>query len=421
MAHNRLGFEIVVATLLPVFGVSGVLAQVDSISLQQATELALKQNQIVAVADLDVQQSASHLREVQSARYPQLSLRSHYLCAPDYGYSDIVTNGGEYGLQLGAGIPLYDGGVRSTTIHQASNAIDRSSVALQKTKAELMFDVRSAYYELAHTLNELRIRKETVGRLTDYVSFLTRLQQGGGAGAGDVLKARVELSKAATELESAHRLVRKGMLELNKLIGNPLEKEIRITENEPADTSALPVFSIENNYSLRLLKHDEISASDNVSIARSERLPTLTIAGDVGFLGVQPNEYRNNLGFSLFLSFEFPLLSWGGIENRIQQQEISHQQIEKQLELQKRDLETQWRTTLSNIAYERSALSAYAGNIGEAEKNYLLAKSSFAGGAGSNLEVLDAQRFLVDAKLDYNNTLYALNSSLANALKLSGQ
>jgi outer membrane protein TolC len=420
--HNKLKFiEILLSGCLHLVLVLCANAQVDTISLQQAIESALTKNQLVAIADIEVRQNESHLQEVQSTKFPQLLLRSHYLYTPENGYSDVVTNGGEYGLQLTTGIPLYDGGTRTTVIHQASIAVDRSTIELQKSKVDLTYEVRSAYYEIVRAGNELQIRTETKQRLQDYVSFLAQLQRGGSVNASDVMKARVELNNATTDAENARQTVVNAKMSLNRLTGNPIERNFEIVSGTMSDASSMPQFAVENSPSVQLLQHDKASSEDDLSIARNERLPTLSVAGDVGWLGVLPTEYRQNIGYSVSLSLDLPLWSWGAIENRIQQKTLSREHIDKQIELEKRDLELQWYTNLNDIAYARNALSAYASNIGEAEKNYLLAKSRFAGGSGSNLEVLDAQRLLVEIKLNYNHSLFQLNSAIARALKLSGQ
>jgi outer membrane protein TolC len=380
-------------------GVTFATAQTDSLSLQKAIDLALKQNQLVTLGEIQMQQNESRLTEVQSARLPFFFLRSHYLYAPENGYSEVVTNGGEYGLQLTTAIPLFDAGVRTATIHQVSNSIERSSLELKKSKIDLTYEVRSAYYEIMRSGNELQIRKETVQRLQDYISFLNQLQQGGNLNASDLMKARVELNNAAIDVESAQQTHLKGRMVLNKLMGNPINQDFEIVSSEVGDTTSLPRFSVDNHPDLLLLRHDRISAEDDISIAKAERLPTVSFAGDVGWLGITPNEYRENFGYSIFLNLDLPLWSWGGIDARIQQKELSQQLIDKQMEIQRRDLELQWNTVISDIKYEQSVLGAYARNITEAEKNYLLAKSRFAGGSGSNLEALDAQRLLVEIKL----------------------
>ncbi|MFI5253076.1 MAG: TolC family protein [Bacteroidota bacterium] len=406
--------------LLFVF-VTASIAQTDSVTLQQAISLAWQNNQVVSISEIEKQQNEIHLKEVQALRYPPFFIRSHYLYAPDNGYSDVVTNGGEYGFQLTTGIPLYDAGIRSTLTHQVSNAIERSSIVVQKSKIDLSFEVRSAYYEIVRARNELQIRRETKQRLDDYSAFLEQLHQGGSVNTNDVLKSRVELNNAIIEVDNATNTLAKDKMALNKLIGKPIKLDIEIAFASVGDTTSLPQFSVENTPDVLLLKREKISAEDDITLAKAERLPTVSVSGDVGWLGVTPSEYRQNFGYSIFLNLDFPIWSWGGIDTRIQQKELSNQIIDKQIELQRRDLELQWNTTITDIQYARNALGGYARNIVEAEKNYLLAKSRFAGGSGSNLEVLDAQRLLVEIKLDYNKTLMELNSSFTTALKLSGQ
>ncbi|TLY31031.1 MAG: TolC family protein, partial [Ignavibacteria bacterium] len=138
-------------------------------------------------------------------------------------------------------------------------------------------------------------------------------------------------------------------------------------------------------------------------------------------LGIHPHEFRDDVGYSVFLSLDLPIFSWGAINDRIEQRVFDRDQLDAQLELQRRGLETEWRNTLGDVELARKSLVSYRANITEAEKNYLSAKSRFAGGSGSNLEVLDSQRLLEEVKLNFNSTLFQLRASLAGLLKLSGK
>jgi outer membrane protein TolC len=418
---HLLYFSVTICFLLLWISTGTSLSQTDTLTLDKAIELALKNNRIITIAEVGVKQSESHLREVNASRFPSIFFRSHYLLAPEIGYNEIVTNGGEYGAQITATLPLYDGGVRNAVIDQSVNNNERSSINLQKNKNEIAFTVRIFYYDILQAREELSIRQETVERLQDYVSFLTRMRLGGSATESDVLKAQVDLNNATTEADVAQQSLRKAKLLLNNAIGNSLSRNIEVIPINSEDTSHVIVFSAEKNLDIQLLEHDKISSTYDVSIAQGERLPTVTISGDVGALGVQPNEFRHDIGYSLFLSLDLPLFTWGGIDNRIQQKEFAEQQLDAQIQLQRRELETEWRVTLSDLETARKNMASYTSTIATAEQNYLSAKSRFAGGAGSNLEVLDAQRLLVEAKLNYNNALFQLRSDLATILKFSGQ
>ena len=188
-----------------------VFTQTDSISLKDALEIAQKNNPAIKIAEIGIRQDESRLREVTSARYPALAFRSHYLYTPETGYNEAVTNGGEYGVQLATGLPLFDGGVRSAQIDQSTNEITKSQAGLHKSSAELAFNVRIQYYETLRAEEEALIRGETVARLQDYLTFVNQLRLGGNATESDRLKTQVDLNNSMIASDGAvgcdHRIV----------------------------------------------------------------------------------------------------------------------------------------------------------------------------------------------------------------------
>ena len=394
---------------------------VDSLSLSQAIDIALKNNKAVNVAELGVQQTESHLKETKSTRYPSFYFRSHYMVTPQNGYNEVITNGGEYGVQVTAGLPLYDGGVREATINQASNAIDRSNLNLSKSKIDIAFTIRTLYFDILHAEEELHIRRETVERLRDYLDLLTRMQKGGGASQSDVLKAQVDLNSALTDVEVSSQDLNRLKQTLANELGTALDRAVEIAPLNPADSSALPEFSVDNNPDVQMLQRDKAESEFDVTLSQAERLPSLSVSGDFGALGVYPDQFSHNIGYSLLLTLDIPIFTWGGIDNRVEQKQIAVQQFDAQLELQRREYETQWRVALSDLATVKKNLTSLASNIGVANDNYVSAKARFAGGSGSNLDVLDSQRLLVEAKLSYNDALFQLRSDFATLLRLAGK
>ena len=396
-------------------------SQTDTLSLRRAIDVAQQNNKTITISKIGIRASESRLREVRASRLPFLTFSTHYLHTPETGYNEIVTDGGQYGVQLTTSLPLYDGGVKSTMVEQAMNEQERSNVNLKKGSAEVSCNVRISYYSVLGANEELRIREETVGRLEEYHTFLEQLRLGGNASESDVLKARVDLNNAVIAVDQARQSVQRSKLMLLNALGGSFDENIEVVPVTAEDTASVPSFAIENNPDIQLLQYDRMSAVHEITIAKAERLPTLSIAGDVGLLGVKPDEYRDDFGYSILLTLEVPLFNWGSTHNRIEQKELAWELLDAQIQLQKRELETEWRILLTELEVTRKSLLNYAHNITEAEKNYLAAKSRFAGGNGSNLEVLDAQRLLVEAKLNYNTALFQLRTDLALALKLSGQ
>jgi len=247
------------------------------------------------------------------------------------------------------------------------------------------------------------------------------LQRGGIASQSDVLKSRVDLNNETIALENARRDLEEAKIQLTTVIGRPISAGVEVSSILPEDSLAMPEFSVGENADYQLLKHDETSASYDVNIAKSERYPTFSVEGDAGVLGVKPREFHQDKGYSVLLDIELPLYTWGAIGDRIEQKEYAQEQARTQTDLARRDIESQWRIAIGDLDQARRNLAAYAANSGDAEQNYLSAKSRFAGGSGSNLEVLEAHRLLVETSLNENTTLFQIRSLEANLLRLAGR
>ncbi len=405
-----------------VLSFSGGFAQrADTLSVQEAIDTAIARNLSVTISQLDLSRSEARIREARASRYPALNLHSHYLHTPVPGYNELVTNGGEYGLQLSTSFPLYDGGLRSAIADQSFNGREQASLGLEKKKIELAFAAKTLCYDILLKQEELAIRSENVARLNDYISLLRQLRLGGTASASDVLKAQVDANSALVLLDESRQAWETSKLRLASLLGAPTGTMYDARELTGIDTNDIPGFSVESNPDYRLLLDEQRAASYDVAIAGAERLPTLSIQGDAGALGVTPDEFHQDFGYSVLLSLDFPIFTWGAVQNRIEQKEIVREQIRAQIELLRRELETEWRASLGDLQLARRNLANLSRSIADAEQNYLSAKSRFAGGSGSNLEVLDAQRLLVEAKLDYARSIFQLRSDLASLTKLSGR
>lgn len=410
-----------IATLLFPFISGGLFAQTDTLSLSESITAAQEYNVNMRIAQNAVDQSDARLRELRANRYPSLFFRTHFLYAPDFGYNVAITNGGEYGVQLVTGLPLYDGGVKNALVDQAANNVGRAQLGVERTESEIAFSVRSAYFEIVRAEAELRIRQETVRRLQDYLTLLKQLQAGGAATESDVLKARVDLSNATVAVEGTQQSLQNAKLLMNNLMGRPLRKPFDVTQLSPADTIAVTDTLPASNIDLRLLRYDVEATSYDIAIAKSERLPTLAIGGDIGALGVKVRDWRDETGYSVLLSLDVPIFTWGGIGNRIEQKELIQKQKQLELDVKRRDVETQWQATVIDAEQFRRNIAQYVSNLKIAENNYLSAKARFVGGGGSNLEVLDAERLLLETHLNANNSEFQLRLAIANLLRLSGQ
>ncbi|MHB8579692.1 MAG: TolC family protein [Ignavibacteriaceae bacterium] len=395
-------------------------AQSDSLSLNKAIEIALKNNQNITFANQEIEKSKYALKEARSNLFPSIYGTSHYIYAPENGYDPVVTNGGEYGLQISANYALFDGGVRSALINKANVNIKGKNLSLQQTQSEIRYLVRVVYFEISAAKNELNAQRIGVTELTNYLQLLEQLKAGGVATESDVLKAKVDLNNLLITLETSKQKIEKLTFDMNNLLGRRIDEPLNIYVDNPADTTTNLTPTANKMIDLELVQNEAKASSYDINIAKGEKLPQLSITGDAGVLGVKPNNIKQDAGYSLFLSFSVPLFTWGGIESRIQQAEITQKQALTKVSLTDRALQTQRLSILSEIELAKKNMKNYQSSIKTAEENYLSSEARFKGGSGTNLDVLDAHRLVIQAESDYNNAVLQYQTASASLLRLYG-
>ena len=395
-------------------------AQTDSLALSKAIEIALKNNQNITLSNQEIEKSKYALKEARSNLFPSIYGTSHYIYAPENGYDPVVTNGGEYGLQISANYALFDGGIRSALINKANVNIKGKNLSLQQTKSEIRYLVRVVYFEISAAKNELNAQRNGVTELTNYLQLLEQLKAGGVATESDVLKAKVDLNNLLITLETSKQKIEKLTFDMNNLLGRRIDEPLNIYEDTPADTTTNLNSTANKMIDLELVQNEAKSSGYDINIAKGEKLPQLSITGDAGVLGVKPNNIKQDAGYSLFLSFSVPLFTWGGIESRIQQAEITQKQALTKVALTDRSLQTQRLSILSEIELAKKNMKNYQSSIKTAQENYLSSEARFKGGSGTNLDVLDAHRLVIQAESDYNNAVLQYQTASASLLRLYG-
>lgn len=412
--------NLILITIISVLFQQKFFAQTDSLSLSKAIELALRHNQNITLANQEIEKSQAALAEVKSNLYPSLYGTSHYLYSPENGYDPVVTNGGEYGLQLSANYTLFDGGIRSSLIKKASSNVEGKNLSLSQTKTEIRYLVRIFFYQIIEAQNELESQRKGVKELSEYLGLLEQLKAGGVASESDVLKARVDLNNLIISLESTKQKIAKLKFGMNNLLGRKIDNPLNIYESAVIDTSIIQNPDINKMIDLEIAQNLVKQSSYDINITKGEKLPQLSITGDAGILGVKPNNIKQDAGYSVFISFSVPLFTWGRINSKIQQAEISQKQALTNVELTDRALQTQRLSILSEIELAKANMINYQSSIKIAEENYLSSEARFKGGSGTNLDVLDAHRLVIQGELDYWNSVLQYQTAKANLLRLYG-
>ncbi|MFI5243487.1 MAG: TolC family protein, partial [Gemmatimonadales bacterium] len=207
---------------------------------------------------------------------------------------------------------------------------------------------------------------------------------------------------------------------LNRLLGRVLGASI-----EPADTLGIPVIPADFERLERLamtarpelqgLQRQREGARAQEHLAQQYFLPDVT-------LGLSRNNiYGTDPTYTTSIGIDLPIFFWQHQNGEVA--EAKHRQAE--LSASYRDVSAQVGQDLRN-AYSTATVALrqvqFLANelVPSAEEQYKIASSSYALGGSSALEVIDAQRTLLDAKSQYTTALGALNDAVADLERATG-
>src|SRR5690242_12116467 len=231
----------------------------------------------------------------------------------------------------------------------------------------------------------------------------------------DVIRAKVALAQAENDLIASERDVSVAEDALDRLVGQPVGTPV-----VPGDTLSVPPplppleallsDAQRDRPELAQLSSERASARATTTLAREYWLPDLAISAqrDYGPEGT-------GALFSAGLALPVPLFHWSHVRGEIA--ESKHR--ERELSATYRDLQAQIAqdvraayasasTSLRQAVYLRDEL------LPSAREAYRVATVSYSLGGSSALDVLDAQRSLIDAQTQYADALAAANSSRAD-------
>lgn len=391
----------------------------DTLTLDRAISLAQENNLALRIAEngLDAVPLAS--RELATTGLPRVTFIGNAGYAPSFakfGYDPSLTNEGVIGAQMVVEQSLYDGGVRRLKAGQLG--LDSARIVRERLLAnkDMILMVKQAFVETLRAREEIRLRQESLRQLSDYLALVERLYAGSSVGYTEVLKTRVGLANAKLVLSTAVEEEDTARYALASLIGSSLDT-ISVLQGDldslsggtdlPAlDLSALPDVAVAELG----VQHGLL----DVDLARSGSRPTVSLIGDVGALTSMQNlalpatDRSSFIGASVALNVSVPMFDWGATAMRAEQSRIAVDTLRLQAELLRRSLQREYRQLVARITSARERLAVIRSIGADAESNFLLSKSKYAGGSGTALEVLDAQQLLVDNRSTEIGTLAGL-------------
>lgn len=379
-------------------------------ALQQLVGLSLSNNRNLQATALLVEQLRAQYRIRRAERLPMLDGEGGYsrqrfsANANEFGQSGIFE---EY--SVGVGIPSWeiDFFGRLDSLEQAAlNDFLAQDATLKSTQLTLVAEVADAYLSWQASLAQLDLAASTRKAREESYQLINRRYEGGLSSELALRQAETALHEARIAEAEFQQQANENFTLLELLVGQPLQKADYPAQWQTSDLlRKLP----DNLQSDALLQRPDVTAAElsvkaanaNIGAARAAFFPRISLTSSLGLAATSPADVlqASSRTWQIAPQFNIPLLDWGVNDANLDvaelEKDISVVRYQEVIQTAFKEVfdELQARQTLEDqLSAQQDLTKATARSLELAEKR-------FDAGVDSYLEVLDAQRSLIDAQL----------------------
>ena len=300
---------------------------------------------------------------------------------------------------------LFSGGKYHALAKSARLIFESEQQNLELARKSVFLAVKRAYYEQARSNYSLKVQQELLDKLKEQLNITQLLYNSGKVSSLDVLKLQTQIASAEDVFSSLKNLVQTRALLLGQVIGvnEPLfAEDVLPRTNENIGISS---FCLENKFKdnpeLKYFAGSVARADSEVSAARADRFPTLTLRAnyyfeDKDFFPGNPNWYAG-AGLSV------PLFHGGGISAQIGQAKARQKQAVEALRRTELNLQVRFESALATAADKRNRLKTTRKVMELSQEALNASELKYNAGKLTALELIDAQTVWYNSLLTYES------------------
>jgi outer membrane protein TolC len=311
---------------------------------------------------------------------------------------------------------VYDFGRSWNAIKQANASYDAWTNNLTAVRNSVYSTVKQRYLQLLKAEKLEQEYTEAVSRSEEQLKRTQSMYEIGSVAQIDVYKAEVALATDEINLINQRNIVEIARGNLNVAIGRDPETPIEITELE---TDIKPfkytldeaiVIAEQNNPDLRRFENDMKSADYGMKIAKSAYWPSIGFSASYSRNNTDFNKVYSGLNKNFSVSFgaQLDFNIFNGLADRaeVDRQSANYSIAKENWLNRKRNIRLEVKQAYLNLRAWQEISKINERSLLAAEEDFRLAQERYRVGAGTLLEVTDAQVALTRARVTLVSAKY---------------
>ncbi len=410
--------------------------QVLRLTLDQAVELALRQNPTAQIAILQAAQSEQDKNIARADLLPQASAKISDEAqkvnlqaqfggkTPFPGFPKTLGPYQVFSAGPSFGAPVFD--LTLWRRYQAAqNTVNSSKANSLSTREQVILLVVSQYIGTLRAVANVQASQSRVNLAQALYDQATDLQKEGVGTGIDTLRANVELQNEKQRLIEAETDRETSLFALSRLLNLDPRQAIELGDSLSFFDTPQP--EIEPSIELALAERQEWKALESQiraagyqkKASQDSRLPSLRFDGNFAYVGTSSNTTLPTYAYQA--SVNMPLFTSGRIHAEIVRANLEIKKLGELKDDLRNQIALEVKTALLNLQSARNEVQVANLGVQLSKEEVDQARDRFKAGVANNIEVIQAQDSLSRANDNQIVALYRFNQARADLARSMGQ
>ena len=385
------------------------------LGIDDAVSTALQKNPEILAAIQQIRLTRGQMVQVRAALLPTLQVNPGYtvqsdtLANPGFDFG-LVNNNQSWNIAIQINQNIWSGWKNQANFSAARLANDSAFYSLRQTIDKVVADTKKLFYDVIFNRALIRVREESVAVLQSQLQDQQSRFEAGTVPRFNVLQAEVALANAIPPVIQARNALRISQFALVKQLGldypsDPALVPIDVLgqlDYDPIKIDlAKSVFTaLTRNPSLKVQRQNILIGNEQLKAALSGFQPTLNATAGYQAFNVPTSSSLDDAVNGLFFGVTGSWNIFDGLATvgATQAARASLQQSMINYDNGARGIELDVQRAVSNLIEAQEVIDSQRANVVQATEALRLSRERLDAGAGTQLDVLNAQVSLLQAQ-----------------------
>lgn len=455
-----------------------------SLDLNEAIEFALSESPTVKVANLEIEKKKYAKKGSYAALFPQIDFGADYNrtlkkqvmymdgafdmtemmkpvfdgidntfagSIPGYTpgtvgknineeYAKLPPSNSEEGISVGrdnnwnfgftAGMPLINASLWKSLKISAVD-VELAIEQARSSKIEMVNQIRKSFYSVLLANDSYLVFKESYNNAFENYTDIKKKFDQGLVAEYDLIRADVSVKNIEPNMLQAENALVLAKWQLKALMGMDLEQEINCNgaltdyRSELFSDYLATDTALVDNTNLKQIDIQGRQLDAKLKMEKLDFLPTLSVSGMYQWNAMNNDfrfgNYKWNPYSMVGLKLTIPIFSGGARTSKVKQTRVTLDQLSYQRDDLERNLKLVIKQSMDNMSTCVKRFDAAQKGVAQAEKGYMISQKRYDTGAGTLLELNDAELALTQSKLNFNQAIYDYMVAKAELDKVLGK